>query len=651
MRLRFVFLFCLLAVGVEANPGIDSLWMRFSQATPFEQDELSNQIEVALYEQGHIDSVFTMTKQTDRQKARLVLLSDIGNYFIDEGRYAEMIPVAEKSIVMAQKLKDSVALCDSYSKLGIAYFRLGSFDKALSYTQKELQIEEALNDSGNISSSLNTLGAIYMVNDKPDLAEACLKKAIAIERSLKRDEFLAIRLGMLSDTYLKMGREQEALACISEALALDSIGGREEKIAIRQSQMGDVYFAMKCYTEAEVLYTKALATFRRIGRRNSEAICLRQMGNIYAQKGQTADAEKVFLQCVDICQKTGNLFIETKAYENLTDLYPHDAEKALFYMKQYVERKDSLFSQESRKRIDEFSVQCKMHEKENQIALHAATIARQRLHQMILIVALSLVCLIVALAYTAYRIQYKRSRELARINDTKDKFFSIISHDLKTPLLAQQSVLKSTLDHFDRLDLPTLKSQYEMLLENSDCLVNLLHDLLDWAQLESGNMHFCSTRFDLYNSIVNATNVIKNSAVRKNISFRIEAEPPIVAETDRMMTETILHNLLSNAVKFSPQGSCIRIVVTDNGNAYRISVCDSGVGIAPERLSGLFSLDTHTSTLGIEGERGTGLGLVVCAEMAHCCGSDLKVESVEGEGSTFTFFCRKSKENNAYDNV
>ena len=99
MRLRFVSLFCLLAVGVEANPGIDSLWMRFSQATPSEQDELSNQIEVALYEQGHIDSVFTMTKQTDRQKARLVLLSDIGNYFIDEGRYAEMIPVAEKSIV------------------------------------------------------------------------------------------------------------------------------------------------------------------------------------------------------------------------------------------------------------------------------------------------------------------------------------------------------------------------------------------------------------------------------------------------------------------------------------------------------------------------------------------------------------------------
>jgi signal transduction histidine kinase len=246
--------------------------------------------------------------------------------------------------------------------------------------------------------------------------------------------------------------------------------------------------------------------------------------------------------------------------------------------------------------------------------------------------------LAVLLAISGYRlakIRKKRNAELEESNLVKDRFFSIISHDLKNPVKAQTQLLGHLSEHYDEVDDTTKKRQIQALKESGEHLSELLTNLLDWASIESGRMTCKPIRVDLAAVVRKSMKMVQTTADEKQIRIVPQLSENGYAFTDLNFVETILRNLLSNAIKFSHPGGSVEVVTAPDGDRIALSVVDHGVGMTDELKARLFQ-KKDISTLGTREETGTGLGLIVCQTLAQLSHADLTFDSVVGEGSTFT---------------
>jgi two-component system sensor histidine kinase/response regulator len=167
--------------------------------------------------------------------------------------------------------------------------------------------------------------------------------------------------------------------------------------------------------------------------------------------------------------------------------------------------------------------------------------------------------------------------------------------------------------------------------------MNLLENLLEWSRTQTGRISFAPRKLKLKPVLAEVLNLLKGNAVTKNINLKNEIDSSHTVFADRNMLNTIFRNLVSNAIKFSFTGGEITISSIDKGSETEICVCDKGTGIEPEQAEYIFSINTKNKTLGTEGEKGTGIGLVLCKEFAERNGGNIRVISTPGKGSTFCF--------------
>lgn len=634
----FLILFALVSTGLYAD-NVDSLYSLFNTARlPSNKLAIANELFSELNRQGEADNYAQFTTSQSLEEVELIFLNSLTNHYFDNSRFNDCISASKRGVELARSINDTIRQTDFLSTICACYQRIGNFSKALEYAQQSLNIEESLGDLERQSSTLSNLSAIYLQTERLDMAEECIQKAINLERQFNNhDRQLAVRLGMWGNICLKQGKYEEAFSAVNEALNIDRVAGREEKVAIRLSQLSDIYFELKEYELADSCSREALQVFEQNNRLTLIAICYRQLGAINQKLNQPKKAEGYLLKALSISQELGIIVQEQKAYYQLYELNKttHPA-RALAYFELYSEIKDSIFNANTLEQINEFEVKYTTREKDHQIELQQLTIKQQKQRQLFIALFVILLICMLAVAYKQYITQRKQSRELAQMNATKDKFFSIISHDLKNPTIAQQNVLKQLVTYYNQLDPNTIKQQCEELLASANTQANLLLDLLDWARIETGRMEYKPLRFDLTQSIKVVSKQVLQFAQQKDIAINI---PTIQAYAiaDRMMIETVLRNLLSNAIKFSYPGSSVSIEINDEINFWNIMVVDQGVGIDPSRLQHIFRIDMQSSTIGTAGEHGTGLGLVVCAEMLRKNNTEIEVISAVGQGSTFEF--------------
>jgi len=238
----------------------------------------------------------------------------------------------------------------------------------------------------------------------------------------------------------------------------------------------------------------------------------------------------------------------------------------------------------------------------------------------------------------------ERNDALAETNALKDKFFSIISHDLKNPAVTQRDSLKLLAANADKLDADTLTDYLQGTQKLADGLVDLLGSLLEWSKVQTGRMEYNPSSFNLVAALQPDIDVVRSMAAHKNVTFETLMPPRAGVTTDENMLKTVVRNLLTNAVKFTPAGGnvCLEVKkVTKNKDGesalYLISVSDTGTGMTPEQIDHLFRLDSRQTREGTAGEQSSGLGLIVCRDMLEKHGTTLHVESEEGKGSRFWF--------------
>lgn len=241
--------------------------------------------------------------------------------------------------------------------------------------------------------------------------------------------------------------------------------------------------------------------------------------------------------------------------------------------------------------------------------------------------------------------QLKKSEaELRKTNNEKDKFFSIIAHDLKSPFNSLLTLSQFLIEDIDNLEKHEIKSFATEIHTSSKSVFRLLENLLQWAQIKTGRLELEKTDIEIFSQAEKTIELLNWNAKLKGIDLYNETDRGQIVHADLVMMNSVIQNLISNAIKFSKKGDKITITSQPfQDNYYMVIVSDTGIGISEENLEKLFRIDVHLSTIGTNDEIGTGLGLILCKELVEKNGGKIWVESKLGTGTDFYFTLPKSE--------
>lgn len=231
----------------------------------------------------------------------------------------------------------------------------------------------------------------------------------------------------------------------------------------------------------------------------------------------------------------------------------------------------------------------------------------------------------------------KNEAQLAELNATKDRFFSIIAHDLKSPFNSILGLSELLIEKIGNKNYSEIETYASLIKSSSQQTLDLLTNLLEWAMAQTGRIQFKPDFVDLSKIIVAVLDLLDHSAKQKSISIKNEVIGKFMVWADKNMLKTILRNLVSNGIKFTNKGGEIIVGAQKTSDRTVVSVADNGIGMEPETVKKLFRIDHSHSTQGTEDESGTGLGLLLCKEFIVFHNGTITAESTPGKGTTFYF--------------
>lgn len=618
----------------------------FDKATRYTNEALKianennwNWARIKVYERagflGTLSGDYSKAIKYDNDRLELILLSGdstllprainyLGNDYSDLGQYDRSYQYFTRAYRIAKKLNDSMTMSIAIHNIGNVFKELGQYDIALSHFEFSRKISQGIKDTEAEAYTFEEEGDLFMRMGEYEKAETYLLRALQSARA-QRIAFIEPRIyGKLASLYQVQGLNDIALLYYDSATRLYQKTGNVFGLANTYLGKGKVFVAQKKFREAEQLFETSLATAERMNAQKLEIECYLQLSQLAEQEGNPAEA--------------------------------------LRYFKSYHSVRDSLFSQDMEQQLFRDQLQFETEGKDKEIAqlniLKAERedeIRRQELIQNILVVAIALTGILMFTIYRSgqRRIRInkllmehqeeikKRSVELEQLNQVKDKFFSIISHDLRSPINALAAIL-TLLDNnqIKPEEFARLTKELKVQFNHTRSLIN---NLLDWALLQMEKLKIIPEKIDL--RVVAQTNFsLLSSLHTKDIRMENNIREGTMGWADLNMINLVFRNLILNAIKFTDAGGVINISTQDLGSFYEIAIADNGVGIKPEVQKLLFEKTTGYSTRGTANEKGTGLGLILCKEFVEKNGGTIRLESEEGKGSTFYFTVQKAKD-------
>jgi len=549
-----------------------------------------------------------------------------------EGHLQEAIRINEDGLALVPP--DSVGLqCEFYSCLLFCYHRLGDYEQALRYGELCLSYDEVHGDPSDISASLGNLAGIYSSVGKHDVAISYLNRAIRIEEELVEsdpehsEKSLAIRKAMLGEVLLAKAMtlpEEErkplftqALQLTKEAYLIDLKLDRQAQVGMRLSQLGNIYLQMGDEEQAREFNERALQIARETGNPATEVITLMQLGR-YEETAQLAQAIGMKKQEMEACR-------------HLVDDYRNAGrfQDALAMSERASALSEAMLNEETERQLALWQVRYDTQQKEQQLLLQEQTIQAQKTHT-IWLVALVIVFLLALLLLALYVGQLKRSKRMVEeTSQIKDRYYTILSHDLRNPMVAQQQVLQMLC----KTTTGEVNDSLKKLLASNGSQLELLGNLQELALLQLGKRKLMPMRLDLAGLINDTVANLKGIGELKDVSITTHVGRMLVS-ADRETMRVVLRNLLSNAIKFSHQGSTIEVGIVTNGFFVR----DHGIGMSAEHVKKLLAPSSNRvlSAMGTSGENGTGIGLPLCLELVKMNNGHLTMESAINEGTTVT---------------
>jgi signal transduction histidine kinase len=493
--------------------------------------------------------------------------------------------------------------------IGNVYSEIKDYKKANEYFDQAEVVIKQMKDSAQLMSLLNVRGTIYDELQQYDTALFVLQQSYQLAVQLKDKQSIANELTNIGLAYKHQHKTAAALQFFDSALSIF----RTDNTPV------DVYAAV-----------------------------YNNIGATHAQAGSFKKAAAAFDTSVLLAIQSSSLTIEMENYRNIADMYGQmkNFEKQVVFMKKYYTLKDSLFTTDNKNQLTQLEADYVLNKKNTEILKKDAAFTTQKSQRNIfIIITLTTLSLLTALAFFYNRIRKtnlllqqkneqigEQKNELQTLNQVKDRLFSIISHDLRNPLVT----LRSYLSLADNDSIAAEKKQLfkvqtmRAVMHTSDMLDNLL----GWANVQIKNEDASIVPVNITDCVQDVVGNVQAQALQKQLIIHQQIDAAI-ALGDYDILSIALRNLLTNAIKFSPAHKSIYINSVRKDSKVFVCVADEGIGVSEEQIACILSRQNN-STTGTQGEKGSGLGLFLVTELLQKINATLRVQSEPGVRTSFT---------------
>ncbi len=538
-----------------------------------------------------------------------------------------------QNLALYEKLKaanDLRGASSALNKVAFTFWNNNHYAQAASYYELSLTFNRRIGNENGIAMINNNLGMLYSDLGRYNESLKKFTKTLAARRSEKQVDGIVSALMNLSVIHNILGSYAKSIEYLKEALSLARENYDEVRMRSVYGMLSETYEKMG-NLELSLYYFELYKSFHeKIQRDEIQTV------------NKVLEAERLQKQIL-IAERA------QKANELLKQ------KLQLYEKEEQIQEKDAL-NQSLYSSLDEAAMQQKLLKQEKELAETKSqnhALENEKLQQQkeqlrdVLIITLLAVLIIVFLIWRGQLRTRKHNENLAAINTslekkteelevanhTKDRMFSVISHDLRSPITSLQGFFLA-IDEFDiPEDLKRALGNVESQLANS---ATLLDNLLIWSRAQLQTDEPAMKEFELTELVDHNMRLLQQMANGKDVALVNGVEAQDIIRSDPQMVSIVVRNLMQNAIKFTPRGGQVSVRLAHNGTAKYLKVCDTGVGMTEEKVKSLFDITTNKTTDGTECEKGTGLGLILCKELIEKVGGEIRVASEKGQGSEFS---------------
>lgn len=551
----------------------------------------------------------------------------------------------------------------SLACLGYSYDMLDRTGDAIACYKEALTIYKSLKNVRGINQCLTNIGSLYFDMEQCEQARSYFGKVLESYRKAKDESGIAYALFTLGNTDLELLKYDDAEREFNESLKIRTKLGDVAGIGMTNWGLGKLATRRKNYPLARKHLDIALKNIREVGDPYQEGAVLLTYSKVWKGMGEYEKAEQCTLKTLELARQNKNKAQLSVALEQLTDIYEAagDLKNAFRYQKEYIAVRDSMNVEKARQDIvqaeaNRIQSENDTLEKDNElISSRSNSYFKTIVVGSALFVFLTLLLLLYYRRNREVRIMNRlleeqkeetaainaeleaqnrlgelQNKELEKLNHVKNKFFSIVSHDLRSPMSTLQMLFALYREgQLKEMDV------HETLLKLEDTIYTtneFLDNLLEWAKNQLDGITVKPEIFELSELADKNIRLIHSKIRIKNLSVINNVKPGCTAFADPNMIDVVMRNLLSNSVKFCHTGDTVTVDCMSDENSMTFAVSDSGPGISEAEMQRLFSLE-HVVSVGSSGETGHQIGLILCRDMVELNNGKIRVESELGKGT------------------
>lgn len=544
-----------------------------------------------------------------------------------------------QALDISTEINDSTQIGYCYDNIGDYYAKNALYSTALEYFMLSFKVFEKINNKQGMAYALNDMGEVYLFQNDYDKALYYFEYSGRLRKERNDLRGYAKTLLNLATVYEKQNKLEESLKTFLLAVEKSREAGYVKGESGSISGISEVYIKQGQYAKALTEALRALEIDKKIKNKHGEIINYNRTGRIYLILDDLTNAEKYLMLANNESQITGHLDQLMVSYEYLTKLYESrgDYRKAFHALREYNSLKDKIHGQESIRKMGDLQTAFVTERKDNENKLLKKDLEYQKSTNRYTVVVIVLVLGLVILFISKYRVQKKANALLSDLNNSKDRFLSIIAHDLKNPFWAISNLIDILESDYDEMDEKERKRLIKSLLRSSTEVSRLLNDLLTVALAQKGEIRLNKKEISaarVFNSIITYYEPL---AKNKKIEIVSEADSELVFNADPFIVETVIGNFVNNAVKYSNESGKIILRAGRVNGSVLLSVEDFGVGMSSDTVESLFGPQRKSSLPGTKKEKGAGIGLRLAGELAKLHNAEISVQSEPGKGSKFSF--------------
>ncbi|MBN1948277.1 MAG: tetratricopeptide repeat-containing sensor histidine kinase, partial [Candidatus Cloacimonetes bacterium] len=548
-----------------------------------------------------------LSRKIGYEKGLVGAMNSLGAISMNLGDYDTALHFFTEALDLLREQGDKEKIAKLEMNIASLYTSQGDYDKAVEYFFASLGVFEEIGDELMVARTLNNIAIAYHSWENYDKALEYYQKSLATYEKLEDLTGTAIPLNNIGEIYKDRGDYDIALDYYLRSLTLSEKSGNPQYIAVAQQGAGEAFKGLGNYDLASDYLLKALHNFQQIGFQEGVARTYLTLGRIALEKKELKKAREYLEKCLELAEKLSIKDLLKDSYDLFSQVYIAEGNfrNALEFYRSYSEIKDSLFKETTSRKFAELDIKYMTASREKEISLLKNENNIRKLQALILLICLIFLVLLAIAMFSKNRLKTKVNRQLqeaniqitsqkeelermnqklAEANATKNKFFSIIAHDLKNAFNSLRAGSRLLSEDISAYDSETIKSLAREIRASSEKIFSLLQNLLEWAKVSTGRISMNQEEINLKELIRENMRLNEGLAAAKQIKILENIEADIRVYADRNMLNSVVQSLIHNAIKFSNPESVIRIEAARLNDEVRVAVIDHGIGIRDEDM-------------------------------------------------------------------